>query len=115
MNADQSADHTMPGVFQRLICSGAVRCYTAGIALVVLTLLVSDALNPRGIRGGSWFDTLTIPLGCLSLLLCVVAPLISRRSLPQRFALLVAAVFGFSVACIASWAVSMRLIGAFPF
>src|SRR4029434_211200 len=106
MNAELTADQSTPSIVQRLLHSAAVRCYAAGIALIVFTLITTDALNPRGIRGGSWFDSLTMPLSCLSLLLCTVAPFLSGRPLAQRFGFLALAIFGFIAACVASLTVS---------
>ena len=90
----------------------AIWCYIAGLILLIATLFITDALNPRGISNGSWFEPFFLPLALCSLVLCIAAPFLSRRPLVQRFGLLVLGLFGFAVVCVACWTISFHLFGA---
>jgi len=112
MDSEQNDDRRALQKHSRLVNSPAIRCYASGIALVVFTLLTTDALNPCGIRDGSWFEPFFIPLCSLSLSLCVVAPFISHRPWFERFCFLAPAIIGFFVACFTACVLSAQIFGA---
>ncbi|HEX8310077.1 MAG TPA: hypothetical protein VF614_02095 [Chthoniobacteraceae bacterium] len=93
---------------------GAVRCYLAGLVLLSSTVILTDALNPRGVRNGSWFDAYSLPLALISLSLIVLAPFLSRRPLGQQVGYLIAGLVGGLLAVVASWLFTARVFGAIP-
>ena|SRR5436190_19065786 len=93
----------------------AIWCYIAGLVLLSATLIITDALNPRGIRNGSRFEPFFLPLAVCSLALCITAPFLSSRPLAHRFGFLVIGLFGFGLICVACWTISFHLFGASPF
>ena len=92
----------------------AVKCYLAGLILLSSTVILTDALNPRGFRNGSWFDPYSPPLALISLSLIVLAPFLSSRPLGQRVGYLIAGLVGALLAVLASWLFTLRVFGAFP-
>ena len=111
MNAEQSHPETTPPARHGTLSSFAVGIYFAGIALVFFTVLATDALNPRGRRGASWFDDLTLPLGCISLTVCILAPFFSHRPISQRVGFSLLGVAGFAVAAVTAIIVSTMIFG----
>ena len=113
MNAEQSHPETALAPVRRALSSLAFRIYVAGIALVFFTVFATDALNPRGRRGVSWFDDLTLPLSCISLVVCIIAPFFAVRPLPQRIGLSLLGVAGFALGAVIALMVATMIFG-FP-
>ena len=111
MNTEPGHPETASPPVRGALSSLAVRIYLAGIALVFFAVLASAALNPRGRRGASWFDDLTLPLGGVSLLICLCAPFFASRPISQRLGFSLLAAAGFAVATVAALAVSMMIFG----
>ena len=94
--------------------SRCVRCYLAGLVTLGATLFVCDALNPRSLPNGSWFEPLVLPLTGVGLLLCIIAPFLSRRPAEERVGFALVGLGGAFLTVVASWMLTAMLFGAFP-
>jgi hypothetical protein len=86
--------------------------YGVGVVVLFATVIVCDVLSPHNRRGESLFvDTLDFPLFVLSLLLCMAAPIYSRRPWPGRLWLWVPAIVGYAFFVVVAMCVSMKFTG----
>jgi hypothetical protein len=84
-----------------------------GVIILSGTLVLTDALNPRGLlRDSSWFDPFFLPLSSIGVLLCIAAPFLSKRPIIERFGFSIPGLFGIFITIAISWAISTRLFGA---
>ena len=94
--------------------SRCVRCYLAGLATLGASIFVCDALNPRSLPDGSWFEPFVFPSVCVGLLLCIIAPILSRRPVEERVGFALAGLGGAFLTVVATWMLTAMLFGAFP-
>jgi hypothetical protein len=97
-----------------LFRSRCIRCYLAGLTVLSGTIIVVDALNPRSIPRGSWFDPVSIPLAGIGVMLCFVAPFLSARPIDERVGFALVGLGGAFLTVVATWMFTAVVFGAVP-
>lgn len=98
----------------RWLQSRCVCCYLSGLTILGAVFFVCDALNPRSLPDGSWFEPLVFPLAGFGLVLCINAPFLSRRPVEERVGFALVGLGGAFLTVIVTWMLTAILFGAFP-
>ena len=89
--------------------------YLLGLAVLVITVVLEDILNPSKLRGHSRFvDGCEGPLFIFSFILCLLAPFFAHRPWLVRCGFFIAGLLGYAVFVVILAAVDMVFTGLPP-